>query len=132
MHSPLCTLRSLRRKLLATDGAGQYNDHHFHWGYILNCVAAVAKADPAWGRKYSAPLLDLVRDIASPVGDAHFPPHRYLDLWAGHSWASGVGLGAKNQESSSEAVNAYVRSLPALFPAFPNVGLKEDAVGSTA
>ena len=114
--------RSLRRKLLVTtDGAGQYNDHHFHWGYILNCVAAVAKADPAWGRKHSAPLLDLVRDIASPVGDAHFPPHRYLDLWAGHSWASGVGLGAKNQESSSEAVNAYVRSLCALFPAFPNV-----------
>ena len=89
-------------------GAGQYNDHHFHWGYILNSAAAVARKDPEWGKRLLPHLLDLIRDIANPVRtDPHFPPHRHLDFWAGHSWASGTGGGAKNQESSSEAVNAY-------------------------
>ena len=87
--------------------AAGMQDHHFHWGYILNCAAVLAKADPAWGQQYKPPLLDLIRDIGNPIKDSHFPLHRYLDMWAGHSWASGIGPGPKNQESSSEAVNAY-------------------------
>jgi endoglucanase Acf2 len=52
----------------------------------------------------------LGRDIAAPVrNDTMFPFLRYFDVYGGHSWASGqapFGDG-ENQESSSEAVNAW-------------------------
>jgi endo-1,3(4)-beta-glucanase len=91
-------------------GAGYYNDHHFHHGYFIYAAAAIIKGDSAWGVQYKDAIISLVRDIANPSGqDRYFPVHRYFDLYASHSWASGLFefADARNQESSSEAINAW-------------------------
>ncbi|GIL47383.1 hypothetical protein Vafri_4213 [Volvox africanus] len=91
-------------------GNSEYNDHHFHYGYLLYAAAALAKGDPTWLAAKKDSLLAIVRDFANPRrDDPWFPLARMMDWWGGHSWASGIlALGdSKNQESSSEAVNAY-------------------------
>ena len=90
----------------------QMNDHHFHYGYWIRTVAELALRDPAWAAKDQwGGMVDLlVQDIATTRrGGADFPFLRTFDVYEGHSWASGVGLGGwgNNQESSSEAVNAW-------------------------
>ncbi len=90
----------------------QMNDHHFHYGYWIRAVAEIALRDPAWAaRGQWGDMIDLlVKDIATAErGRADFPFLRNFDLYEGHSWASGIGLGAQgnNQESSSEALNAW-------------------------
>jgi endo-1,3(4)-beta-glucanase len=91
-------------------GLGLYNDHHFHYGYLLYAAGAVAKGDPAWATQNQDLVRNLVRDIANPsASDPYFPQFRMMDWYEGHSWASGVfpfGDG-RNQESSSEAFNAW-------------------------
>ncbi len=90
-------------------GQGYYNDHHFHYGYLLYAAAVLAR-DEAWARRYRSKILWLARDIANPSSkDPSFPVLRHMDLWEGHSWASGLFEFAdgRNQESTSEAVNAY-------------------------
>mmetsp|Transcript_8074 Transcript_8074/g.28313 ORF Transcript_8074/g.28313 Transcript_8074/m.28313 type:complete len:370 (+) Transcript_8074:1711-2820(+) len=100
-------------------GSGYYNDHHFHYGYMLYAAAVAVKFDAGFASKYRSALFALMYDIASPGGgssyselgiDRHaFPRARHKDFYEGHSWASGIffmGQG-KAQESSSEAVNAY-------------------------
>ncbi|MDP1822776.1 MAG: glycosyl hydrolase [Archangium sp.] len=91
-------------------GAGHYNDHHFHWGYHLYAAAAMARNDPAFAAAHRAGLRAMVRDIANPsASDPHFPRHRAMDFFRGHAWAAGLSEFAdgQNQESSSEAVNAW-------------------------
>ncbi|KAC9800215.1 hypothetical protein E3N88_45239 [Mikania micrantha] len=61
-------------------GFGIYNDHHFHIGYYLYGIAVLAKTDPIWGRKYKPQAYSLMLD--------------FMTL-------------RRNQESTSEAVNAY-------------------------
>ena len=90
----------------------QMNDHHFHYGYWIRAVAEIALRDPAWAAKAQwGSMVDLlVKDIATAErGRADFPFLRNFDAYEGHSWASGIGLGAEgnNQESSSEALNAW-------------------------
>jgi endoglucanase Acf2 len=90
----------------------QLNDHHFHYGYWIRAAAEVALRDPAWAArdKWGAMVDLLVADIATAQrGGSDFPFLRNFDAYEGHSWASGIGLGAwgNNQESSSEAVNAW-------------------------
>jgi endoglucanase Acf2 len=90
----------------------QMNDHHFHYGYWIRAAAEVALRDPDWARpeRWGGIVDLLVADIATSTrGDARFPYLRTFDAYEGHSWASGVGLGAhgNNQESSSEAINAW-------------------------
>jgi endo-1,3(4)-beta-glucanase len=95
-------------------GSALYNDHHFHYGYSLYAAAVVAKKNPEWftnnGNHYLDRTTDLMRDISNPSRtDGHFALMRYHDLFEGHSWANGMipfGDG-KNQESSSEAYNAW-------------------------
>ncbi|KAJ1983865.1 hypothetical protein H4R34_001007 [Dimargaris verticillata] len=91
-------------------GNGQYNDHHFHYGYFVYAAAVVGKYDHSWLVGHRTPLLALVRDYANPSHvDGNFPFLRHMDLFDGHSWASGIvpfGDG-RNQESTSEAVNGY-------------------------
>jgi len=52
----------------------------------------------------------LVADIASKDNNEYFPKLRVYDPYIGHSWASGNGAfnDGNNQESSSEAINAWV------------------------
>jgi endoglucanase Acf2 len=90
----------------------QMNDHHFHYGYWIRAVAEIALRDPAWAAKERwGGMVDLlVKDIATAErGRADFPFLRAFDVYEGHSWASGIGLGehGNNQESSSEALNAW-------------------------
>ncbi len=90
----------------------QMNDHHFHYGYWIRAVAEIALRDPAWAARGKwGDMVDLlIKDIAfTERGKAEFPFLRNFDPYEGHSWASGIGLGesGNNQESSSEALNAW-------------------------
>lgn len=90
----------------------QMNDHHFHYGYWIRAVAEIALRDPDWAaRGRWGDMVDLlIKDIAfAERGKTEFPFLRNFDPYEGHSWASGIGLGesGNNQESSSEALNAW-------------------------
>ena len=91
----------------------EINDHHFHYGYWIRSVAEIALRDPAWAAKDQwGGMIDLlVADIATAErGRADFPFLRNFDPYEGHSWAAGLGgfggMG-NNNESSSEAINAW-------------------------
>jgi endo-1,3(4)-beta-glucanase len=90
-----------------------YNDHHFQFGYLVVAAAAVAEADPTFVAGYGAVVDLLVDDImGAPTGTpaaASFPPFRVFSAYEGHSIASGLTTGSDgdNQESTSEAVNAW-------------------------
>ena len=92
-------------------GFGVYNDHHYHLGYFIYGIALLAKIDPAWGLKYKPQAYSLVTDFLN-LGqrfNINYPRLRCFDLYKLHSWASGVTEfeDGRNQESTSEAVNAY-------------------------
>jgi endo-1,3(4)-beta-glucanase len=105
---------SLNINCCVSYGSALYNDHHFHYGYAIYAAAAIAKKNPEWftanGNHYLNRVTDLIRDIANPSrSDGQFALMRYKDWYEGHSWANGmVPFGdGKNQESSSEAINAW-------------------------
>ncbi|WP_238477437.1 glycosyl hydrolase [Natranaeroarchaeum sulfidigenes] len=88
------------------------NDHHFHYGYYVRGAAEIARNDPDWARESEwGGMVDLlIRDFANPDRDDDtFPFLRTFDPYSGHSWAGGPSGDAfgNNQESSSEAINAY-------------------------
>ncbi len=90
-------------------GSEEFNDHHFHYGYLLYAAAVAGQRDPAFAERVG-PVMDLVaEDIAAPVASDAFPVRRAFDPVAGHSWASGISPFAdgNNQESSSEAALAW-------------------------
>ncbi|KAJ8568783.1 hypothetical protein K7X08_032414 [Anisodus acutangulus] len=92
-------------------GFGVYNDHHYHIGYFLYGIAVLAKIDPMWGREYRPQAYSLMADFMnlSRRESSHYTRLRCFDLWKLHSWAGGLTEFAdgRNQESTSEAVNAY-------------------------
>ncbi|OVA06445.1 Glycoside hydrolase [Macleaya cordata] len=92
-------------------GFGIYNDHHYHLGHFLYVIAVLAKIDPAWGRKYRPQAYSLMADFMNlgRKSNSNYPRLRNFDLWKLHSWAGGLTEFAdgRNQESTSEAVNAY-------------------------
>ena len=93
----------------ASYGSDEFNDHHFHYGYLLYAAAVAAEDRPSLVQRIG-PVVDLLAaDIASPTARAGLPALRMYDPWAGHSWASGYAPFAdgNNQESTSEAVNAW-------------------------
>jgi endo-1,3(4)-beta-glucanase len=94
--------------LAAGFGSDEYNDHHFHYGYFLYAAAVLAQHDPSVVARLAPVMNLLAADIASD-GSSYFPDRRNFDPYAGHSWASGTAPFAdgNNQESVSEAVNAY-------------------------
>ncbi len=88
------------------------NDHHFHYGYWISAAAQVALRDPVWAdqQHWGAMIERLIADIATTEhGRSDFPFVRNFDAYEGHSWASGEGNldAGNNQESSSEAINAW-------------------------
>lgn len=90
----------------------QLNDHHFHYGYWIRAVADIALRDPEWARddRWGGMVKMMIADIATTKrGAPDFPFLRNFDAYEGHSWASGIALGphGNNQESSSEAINAW-------------------------
>ncbi|TKY50062.1 putative endo-1,3(4)-beta-glucanase 2 [Spatholobus suberectus] len=92
-------------------GFGVYNDHHYNLGYFLYGIAVLAKIDPAWGRKYKPQAYSLVADFMNlgRRSNSNYTRLRCFDLYKLHSWAGGLTEFAdgRNQESTSEAVNAY-------------------------
>ncbi|XP_021888025.1 probable endo-1,3(4)-beta-glucanase ARB_01444 [Carica papaya] len=92
-------------------GFGVYNDHHYHLGYFLYAIAVLAKIDPAWGRRYRRHAYTFMADFMNlgRQSNSNYPRLRCFDLYKLHSWASGLTEFAdgRNQESTSEAVNAY-------------------------
>ncbi|KAF7822348.1 putative endo-1,3(4)-beta-glucanase [Senna tora] len=92
-------------------GFGIYNDHHFHLGYFLYGIAVLSKIDPAWGRKYKPQAYSLMQDFMNlgRRSNSNYTRLRCFDLYKLHSWAGGLTEFAdgRNQESTSEAVNAY-------------------------
>ncbi|KAK7381132.1 hypothetical protein VNO78_33658 [Psophocarpus tetragonolobus] len=92
-------------------GFGVYNDHHYHLGYFLYGIAVLAKIDPVWGRKYKPQAYALMADFMtlSRRSNSNYTRLRCFDLYKLHSWAGGLTEFAdgRNQESTSEAVNAY-------------------------
>lgn len=95
-------------------GSARYNDHHFHYGYYLYAAAVIARKNPGFltanGNYYLNRVTELARDIANPSRtDNVFALQRYKDWYDGNSWANGMVPygGGKNQESSSEAANAW-------------------------
>ncbi|GEK16733.1 glycosyl hydrolase [Cellulomonas persica] len=90
-------------------GSDELNDHHFHYGYLLAAGGLLAADDPALADDL-APVLDLLAtDVAAGTASDDLPQLRTFDPYSGHSWASGSAPFAdgNNQESSSEAVNAW-------------------------
>jgi endoglucanase Acf2 len=94
----------------------EINDHHFWYGYWIRTAAEIALRDPAWidRGKWGGMVELLISDIATMErGRPDFPFVRNFDHYEGHSWAVGIGgagiYGAlgNNQESSSEAINAW-------------------------
>lgn len=98
------------------------NDHHFHYGYWVKAAAIIAMydSDREWNKqeKWGGMVELLIRDYANwDREDTRFPYLRNFDIYAGHSWADGRGFSnetgkpefgvGNNQESSSEAANAY-------------------------
>ncbi|KAG6883475.1 hypothetical protein C0993_005963 [Termitomyces sp. T159_Od127] len=95
-------------------GNGYYNDHHFHYGYLLSAAAVIAKHDGPWLNTFRQTMEWFLRDIVNPSkNDPFFPVTRCRDWYAGHSWASGIanGAGERDQESVGEAVNGYYGAL---------------------
>ncbi|KAI3669903.1 hypothetical protein L6452_41373 [Arctium lappa] len=94
-------------------GFGIYNDHHYHIGYFLYAIAVLAKLNPNWGRKYKPQAYSLMSDFMTlgynKLKNPKYTRLRCFDLWKLHSWAGGLTEFAdgRNQESTSEAVNAY-------------------------
>ncbi len=90
-------------------GSDELNDHHFHYGYILAAAGLLAQDDPALAAELAPVMNLLAQDIAAALPSEELPQLRSFDPYAGHSWASGTSPFAdgNNQESSSEAVNAW-------------------------
>ncbi|MQL84206.1 hypothetical protein Taro_016707, partial [Colocasia esculenta] len=92
-------------------GFGVYNDHHYHLGYFLYAIAVLSKLDPAWGRSYMPQAYSMVGDFMNLERgpSSSYTRVRNFDFWKLHSWAGGLTEFAdgRNQESTSEAVNAY-------------------------
>jgi endoglucanase Acf2 len=92
------------------------NDHHFHYGYWLMGAAHIALRDPAWASQehWGGIVAKLIADIATEErGRQDFPFLRNFDAYESHSWAAGdsnwvaIARYGNNEESSSEAINAW-------------------------
>lgn len=94
----------------ASYGSEAFNDNHFHYGYFMIASALLGTEDRTFLPQYG-PMAKLVaKEFANwDRSETNFPFLRVFDIWEGHSWAGGFSSGGgNNQESSSEAMNAWV------------------------
>jgi endoglucanase Acf2 len=102
-------------------GNGWYNDHHFHYGYILYASAILGRMNSTFLNEYAYNVDSIMYDVAysgnmdsdrTDESQLFFPFTRHKTWFDGHSFASGLFPFAdgKSQESSSEAVNCYYGS----------------------
>ncbi|AET38384.1 endo-1,3(4)-beta-glucanase Ecym_2674 [Eremothecium cymbalariae DBVPG len=100
-------------------GNTYYNDHHFHFAYLIHAAAVIGYVDGkhngTWAHDNKEWVNALIRDVANPSNeDTYFPVSRMFDWYHGHSWASGLyeNPRGRNQESSSEDLNfAYAMKM---------------------
>lgn len=94
----------------ASFGSQDDNDHHFHYGYFIYAASILAQYDKSFVSEYGDMVDLLVADIANYNTGENLPLRRSFDPYFGHSWASGSSPfnDGNNQESSSEAINAWV------------------------
>jgi endoglucanase Acf2 len=90
--------------------SARFNDQHFHYGYFTHSMALLAMEDPEILKDFG----EMIRLVAKQYAnwdrqDGRFPFLRTFDIWAGHSWAGGLGSpGGNNQESTSEAMQSWI------------------------
>ncbi|MFN3402984.1 MAG: glycosyl hydrolase [Cytophagaceae bacterium] len=97
--------------------ADQSNDRHFHYGYVIEAAAMVARYDATFATQYGPMVEMLIKDVANwrrqagGTGVDIFPYLRFFDVYEGHSWANGMATDDENygndQESTSEAINCW-------------------------
>ena len=90
--------------------SAKFNDQHFHYGYFTYSTALLAMQDPDFLKKFGPMITLVAMEYANwNRKDNRFPLLRTFDVWAGHSWAGGLGSpGGENQESSSEAMQSWI------------------------
>jgi endoglucanase Acf2 len=94
----------------------ELNDHHYQYAYWIRAATEIARHDPDWIKpeNWGGMVQLLVHDIATRArDDERFPFLRNFDLYAGHSWATGIQQwpDGANSESSSEAIAAWAAVL---------------------
>lgn len=91
-------------------GSDQFNDHHFHYGYLVHAGALYGMLDNDFLDDYGDMLTMIVKDYANwDRSDNNFPFMRTMDPWMGHSYAGGMSSGGgNNQESTSEAMQSWI------------------------
>ena len=94
----------------------ELNDHHYQYAYLIRAAVEIARHDRRWIEDDSwGGMIDLlVRDISTlRRDDSEFPFLRNFDIYAGHSWATGIQQypDGANSESSSEAIAAWAAVL---------------------
>ena len=91
-------------------------DLHFHYGYWIRSAAEIARQDKDWIPKWGPIVNLLAKTIANRERSAPDPPDNqnpampflaFFDPYQGHSWAKGLPDAKIDQESSSEAMNAW-------------------------
>jgi endo-1,3(4)-beta-glucanase len=104
----------VKRDINVDFGNAVYNDHHYHYGYVITAAAMVLHlGGDTWKHSEDAVKLrmfidTLVRDVISPSdGNEFFPRFRSFNWFLGHSYSHGVTPMAdgKDEESTSEEVN---------------------------
>ncbi len=91
-------------------GNERLNDHHFHYGYVIRLAAILKRYGYQIPEATQLRINEIVQDIATNDRQSdRFPFVRNFDFYEGHSWADGYAQFAdgQNQESSSEAINAW-------------------------
>lgn len=93
-------------------GNACFNDHHYHYGYMVVSGAILAKLMPKY--QTDPDLKDfistLIRDTTNPsVQDKYFSRFRHFDWFDMHSWSRGIAPNeyGKDQESVSEELNLF-------------------------
>jgi len=97
---------------VADFGSSYYNDHHYHWGYLIHTAAILAHFQREWGERPQVRwyVENLVRDTCNPDKDHQlFPFSRSFDWWSGHCWSRGLfpSPDGKDLESISEEINLH-------------------------